>query len=113
METLLEGIPAVSEIHRVNLRAFLASQGGKFVAIDFFKKDGAQRSMTCRLNVEDAGGQNNVEALDRPYLTVFDVQAGGFRTINLSTVYRLRANGAVYDITDKRMVDVQPILEAA
>jgi len=81
-------------VHRTNLRGLLASLGGKVFSLDFIKADGSPRTMTGRLGVgkHSKGGPNKVEATDRPYLTVYDFQHKGYRTVNLATVGRVRAH---------------------
>ena len=87
-----------SAIHRVNLRDFLLKQDGKFTTVDFLKKDGSCRVLNGRLGVVKhlKGGTNNTEATHNPYLTVFDVKCGGYRTVNLATVTRIRAQNAEF-----------------
>lgn len=89
-------------IARVNLKTFLEEQDGKFVGIDFVKNDGTDRSLNGRLGVVkySNGGDNNVEALDRSYLTVFDMKANGYRTVNLATASHVRAGGLRYTVVD-------------
>jgi hypothetical protein len=91
-------VPA-EKLHRMNLKSFLEGLNGKMVGIDFIKQDGSARALTGRLGVTAPlkGGQNKVEAPDRPYLTVYEVGTG-YRTVNLETTSRVRANGKVYDI---------------
>lgn len=96
------GVVPVENIKRTKVEAFLKSLGGSMFGIDYVKKDKSFRSLTGRLDVTAPlkGGQNKVEALDRPYLTVFDIHIGSFRTVNLDTALRIRANGKVYDVID-------------
>ena len=90
----------VVQIHRVNLRQFLESRDGQLVGLDFIKADGADRKMTCRLGVRKhlKGGVNTVEGADRPYLVMFDMQAAGYRSVNLATVTCVRANRRTYEV---------------
>lgn len=96
-----DGVVTVKNIRRSNVRSFLEGLNGKMFGVDYIKSDNTHRSLTGRLDVVAPlkGGQNKVEALDRPYLTVYDIQAKGYRTVNLDTTKRLRANGMVYDVT--------------
>lgn len=56
---------------------------GIFV-VEFEKKDGTLRQMTCSY---DPAVQNKKVAKDSSsYITVFDVIAGGFRTLNYATI---------------------------
>ena len=87
-------------VHRVNLFEFMALQAGKFVGIDFVKKEGSARSLNGRLGVVKhlKGGQNKVEAYERPYLTVFDVKSSGYRTVDMATVSKVRALGQEFSV---------------
>jgi len=82
-----------TSLHRVNLRDYLFQQDGKIVGITFTKLDGQTRVMTGRIGVRKhlKGGRNNVEAADRPYLTIYDLEAKGYRTVSLDTVTEVRA----------------------
>ena len=94
------GQPAVEplNIRRVNLRSFLEHQFGKIVSIDFVKKDGSNRTLTGRLGVRkySNGGENKVVAIDRPYITMFEFNGLGYRTVNLESALAIRANGNSY-----------------
>lgn len=90
------------EIHRTNLQSFLRAQGGRIVSLSFTKLDGEVRDLVGRLGVihyiTESGVTREVrdtpkaEAVNRPYLTVYDMQKRGFRNVNLSTVSRVRAD---------------------
>lgn len=64
----------------------------------FTKKDGSVRNMTCRLGVKKGtnGKGLNFDPLEKGLLPVFDMQAGGFRMINLNTVTELRIKGEIH-----------------
>jgi hypothetical protein len=92
----------VIQLARVNLKSFLVEQDGKFVGIDYTKIDGDHRALNGRLGVVKflKGGANTVEALDRSYLTVYDMKAKGYRTVDLDSTTRVRANRKIYDVID-------------
>ena len=92
----------VKQLNRVNLRAFIVRQNGKFVSVDYRKIGGEKRTLTGRLGVTFClkGGENKVEKDERPYLTVFDVKLGQYRTVSLDTVTEIRAQGFLYQIID-------------
>lgn len=96
------GVVTVERIKRSKIEAFLLGLGGKMFGIDYVKKDGSFRSLSGRLDVTAPlkGGENKTEALDRPYLTVYDIQIQGYRNVNLDTTKRIRANGKVYDVVE-------------
>jgi hypothetical protein len=94
-----EGIVAVETIKRSKVEAFLRDLKGAMFGIDYIKQNEEPRSLTGRLDVAPLkGGKNKVEALSRSYLTVFDVEARDYRTVNLDTATRIRVNGKVYDV---------------
>lgn len=72
--------------------------GNSIFSVDFTKKDGSARTMTCRLGVKShlRGGELPFCPVEKGVLPVFDMQKGEYRMINLSTVTEIRANGQVY-----------------
>jgi hypothetical protein len=85
---------------RSSLKELLKSTNGRFFSVQFRKKDGSLRNMTARIGVKKylKGGENKVEAPDRPYVTVYDVQNKGYRTINVDTLETLKAFRKEYKI---------------
>ena len=77
------------------LAALVLNSGGKFVTVTFIKKDGSLRKLTGRMGVTKhlKGGVSTLDP-DR-YITIFDVQAGGYRAINRDTIQELRIEGEV------------------
>ncbi len=94
--------PEVVLLNRVNLRTFIVNMDGKFVSVDYVKGDASTRTLTGRLGVKKflKGGSNKVEAADRPYLTMFDIQLRQYRTVNLASVSEVRALGRIYRVID-------------
>jgi hypothetical protein len=99
---LTDGKATVANVKRCKLESTLKELGGKMFSIDYVKRNGEHRSLTGRLSVTAPlkGGENKVEAPDRPYLTVYDIQAAGYRTVNLDTTVRVRVNGRAYNVVD-------------
>jgi len=60
--------------------------GSKFFAVEFQKKDGSMRQMTCRLGVTKhlKGGKSTTAHKDN-LLTVFEI-GKGYRSLNLDKV---------------------------
>ena len=85
------------------VKDIIERQGGKIFRVVFRKKDGTLRKMVCRRGVKKhlKGGENKVEAPDRPYMTVFDLQAGGYRTVNTDTVLSIKAGGREYKFEEE------------
>lgn len=68
----------------------------------FTKKDGTTRDMVCRLGVKKGtnGVGLNFDVVDKGLLPVYDMQAQGFRMINLDTISELRIAGKIYQFQD-------------
>ncbi len=87
------------KIARENLKTFLNNQARKhIVSAVFKKKDQSTRKMAFRLGVKKnlRGGTNKVEALERSYMTVFDMNKNDYRTLNLATVEKIKTDGVTY-----------------
>ena len=87
-------------INRMNLKTFIQGLKGRIVSIDYTKLDGTDRRLVGRLGVKAPlkGGANMVEQMDRPYLTMYDMQAKGYRTVSLDKVSGLRCKGYEYKV---------------
>jgi len=88
-----------SKIARENVRNFLEEKARKrVVSAVFTKLDGSDRTMTLRIGVKKnlRGGTNNVMALDRSYLTVYDMNKASYRTLNMRTVKSITSDGVKY-----------------
>ncbi len=79
------------------LRAIAEAQDGKVFTVTFVKKDGTVRTLNGRLGVTKhlKGGENTV-AHKQEYLTVYDMQKGDYRNVNLDTVMSLRCGDVEY-----------------
>ena len=87
-------------MNRLQLSGYLQRLNGRFVGVDFIKQDGSARALNGRLGVHSfcKGGENKVVTDSRPYMTIFDAKANGYRTLNLATVSTLRADHKTYCI---------------
>jgi len=90
------------KIARVHAESFVRNTDGKFFTAVFRKKDGSRRVMNGRIGVTAylQGGENKVVKTDNSYMTMFDVQAKGYRTLNLATLEELHAKGKIYEVVD-------------
>ena len=79
---------------REMLRNLIKATNGLFFSIDFVTKKGEPRHLTMKDGVENAlvypkgQGSNNQEAYSN-LITLFDVQAGHYKSVNLDTVTKL------------------------
>ena len=80
---------------REMLRSLIKATQGSFFSITFLKKNLEQRTLTVRDGVESklalpkGQGSNNQEAYGN-LITLFDVQAGHYKSVNLDTVTSIR-----------------------
>jgi len=88
-------------IHRVNVVNQLRASNGRVFTVTFIKKDGSLREMNCRLGVKKGVKFTGKSVgLDVPVMRVFDMQVGGFRSINLDTLRTITMNGESFVVTD-------------
>ena len=89
-----------TDVHRVHLKDLFLKQVGRFVGVEFTKKDGTVRQLNGRLGVVKhlKGGTNTVESTTTPYLVVYDVKTPGYRAVNLATVSAVRALNTRYTV---------------
>lgn len=85
---------------REMLRNLIKATNGMFFSISFKKKSGEQRTLTVKDGVENAlvypkgQGSNNQEHCDN-LITLFDINAGHYKTVNLDTVTKLKCSDKV------------------
>ncbi len=86
------------EILRKTLQATKENQ--EEFTVEFTKKDQTKRTLRGKLGITEflKGGKNKVEAKDRPYLTVYDTEAQGYRTVNLDTTTKVTLRGTTFKI---------------
>ena len=79
---------------REMLRNLIKATNSMFFTITWVKKNGEERTMTVKDGVESklalpkGQGSNNQEAYSN-LITLFDVQAGHYKSVNLDTVTKL------------------------
>ena len=71
---------------------------GKIASADFIKKDGSLRKMVFRTKVTKGVTGEGMRYKPSEYglRTVYDMQKGAFRHINLETVISIRAKGELH-----------------
>lgn len=74
-------------------QAIAVLKSGRFFSAEFTKKDGTIRVINGRTGVKKHLKPNSkgsaYDARERGYLPVFDVQANGYRLINLQTITKV------------------------
>ena len=79
---------------REMLRNLIKATNSMFFTITWIKKNGEERTMTVKDGVESklalpkGQGSNNQEAYDN-LITLFDINAGHYKSVNLDTVTKL------------------------
>ncbi|WP_151900552.1 SH3 beta-barrel fold-containing protein [Sulfurimonas hydrogeniphila] len=87
------------QVSRYKTAELIKATNGKIFACEFIKKDGSFRKMVARLGVAKnlKGGKNGVSNKNS-LVTVWDMLAGGYRMINLSTLTALKVAGVKYEV---------------
>lgn len=86
-------------VTREKIAASIKATNGAIFGVEFIKKDGSLRKMTCRTGVKShlRGGQSTTS--HKPHLvTVFDTRVGEYRSINLDTIKSMTMFGQRFDI---------------
>lgn len=87
-------------------RRILDEAGSTFFSVDFVKKDGSVRHMTCKKWIEAAYTHGSANAKPSPfankpeYYLAVDMAKGEFRAVNLSTLKACKVNGKSYNFED-------------
>ena len=78
-----------------DLEKFIQQTKGRFFTVTFIKKDGTERTLNGRVGVTKhlKGG---VSRAGDQYITVFDVQNGGYRAVNKNTIVKIKFGKEVY-----------------
>lgn len=89
----------IETIDRMKLRRLINNANGKFFTVDYRKKDGTLRTMTCRLGVASnlKGGTNTID-MKTHLEVIYEATKRQYRTINLSTIFRVRVGGTYYKV---------------
>jgi hypothetical protein len=66
---------------------------GRFITVEFTKKDGTIRKMNCRTGVTAhlKGGESKLDPAQ--YIIVYDLKSKGYRSINRSTIRAVTTMG--------------------
>ena len=85
------------KISRDEIGGIIKSAAGRFETVTFEKKDGTKRKMNGRLGVHRyLKGGKSTQAGHKNLMSFYDIQARGYRTINLDTVLEVTVNGNTY-----------------
>jgi len=93
----------IKKIDRDTAKKYIYESNGKIFSAVFTKKNGEKRLMNCRTKVHRYvnGKGLSFKPQDKGLMTVFDLQKGEYRFINLNTLKELKINGEEYQVTNK------------
>jgi len=87
------------ELSRFKASELIKSTGGKIFSAVFVKKDGSIRAINARIGVKiNLKGGKNGASDKNALMTVYDMNAKGYRMINLATLQQLKIGGTVYSV---------------
>lgn len=74
------------------IKGLIKGTRGKFFSVDFTKRDGSERHMTCRTGVSKhvTGEGLKFNPEEKGLIGVFDTVAKGYRFINAATVKKFQ-----------------------
>jgi hypothetical protein len=80
----------------------IQNTAGKIFSALFDKKDGTERKMVARLNVEKhkKGGELGYDPSEHNLVPVFDMQKQGYRMIPVDRLKRVRVNGEEFEVVN-------------
>lgn len=85
-------------INRFEALDMMRETNGRVFSVVFTKKDGSERHMNCRTGVKKhlAGGELKFDPKSKGLFSIYDMQAKGYRFINLNTISGLQIAGETY-----------------
>lgn len=91
---------ATTKIALLNQVVNTTCNNGQIFTVVFEKKDGTMRTMNCRRGVKKhlAGGKSTIKHKPN-LLSVYDMQAKGYRCINLETVVSIKTAGGLVEFS--------------
>ena len=94
----------LNTIARESAKLLILATSGKIFSVQFIKKDGTQRDMVCRLNVQKhlKGGKSTTAHVPN-LITVFEMDGSDepkYRCINADTLTSLKVDGNQFAVID-------------
>jgi len=89
------------KLNKLHIERAIRDNRHLYFGVEFTKKDGSTRVMSAKLGVRKGlkGGVNKVVKPNNSYMTVYDNNARGFRTVNLDTIKKLHIQGREYVVS--------------
>lgn len=86
-------------INRSQVEALINKTAGLMFSVEFIKKDNTLRKMTARTRVKShLHGGHSTTSHKKNLVTVFDMNAVGYRNINIDTIQKIKYAGVTYDV---------------
>jgi hypothetical protein len=101
------------EIDKETAKELIFDTKGKFFTVKFIKKDGSERVMNARLGVKKylKGGTLKYDPAEFNYITVYDMGAKDYRTVNANTIQNLKIGKNEYIVPTAVSESEEPELE--
>lgn len=90
------------EYTKQDLVKAILNSAGNFFTVTFEKKNGELRELNGRLGVKKhlRGGVLGYNPAEHKLISVFDIQKGAYRMINIDGLKKVSVNKKVYEIKD-------------
>ena len=75
------------------LASLIEKSNGKMLTVTFIKQDGSERVINGRTGVSKYIKGSSINKKNDEYITFYDVQNKGYRSINRNTIVAVRCDG--------------------
>lgn len=75
------------------LASLIEQSNGKMVTVTFIKNDGSERILNGRMGVTKYIKGSSLKKNSTEYITIYDVQNKGYRSVDRDTIVAVRCNG--------------------
>jgi hypothetical protein len=75
------------------LASLIEKSNGKMLTVTFLKRDGTMRTMNGRIGVKKYIKGSSLKKNSSDYITMYDVQNQGYRSVNRNTIVSVRSEG--------------------
>lgn len=75
------------------LASLIEKSNGKMLTVTFVKQNGTERVLNGRLGVRKYIKGSSLKKNSTEYITIYDVQNKGYRSINRDTIVAVRCDG--------------------
>lgn len=75
------------------LASLIEKSNGKMLTVTFIKQDGSERILNGRIGVRKYIKGSTLNKNSSDYITMYDVQNKGYRSVNRDTIVAVRCDG--------------------